>query len=669
MARSVFITIIILTCSFLNPELYADNRSEDSLTINLNLAIQDNDKEKQIELYYKIGRSVYKKQEYDLAADYFLKMSLLADLQEDRNNLGKALYHLGKSYRKGENHNLAIAKLEELISMPKSVNQEYIDKAHFEASKAYQAISDFEKAYTHQINCLQLREEQNDTSGQMRCLYQLGSIFFYQENYELALDYYQKTKGLAEVISNKMYIYNSVAAIGSTYQSLKNLDKSVYYSKKALALAEAMDHKIGLTYSYANIGENFLLLEQYDSAQLYINKSLNLTEGLNDNGIRATALRLSGKVHLALNKPQKAVQLLDSALNIALKYQYNAHVLDIYLELANTYEVLNNPRECGKYLKSYISLNKTLVNETILEKMGKVQTKYEILKKEKELSEKNNEIEKLYRNVLLGGIIVLLIVLWSNFTSYHNQRKTNNLLAAKNAEIKSQNEQLERSNAELQQFAYIASHDLKEPLRNIGSYASLIKRRYSEKMDEECTEFFSFIQEGVTKMYQLLNDVLDFSRLDYQQNFTTVDTMEVVTQVTMGLNQQIREKRAKIYVSDLPKIKVNETHISQVFQNLISNGLKFTNGKLPEISVSHEYAPEKKHHIFSVKDNGIGFDMVYKEKIFEMFQRLDKNHESDGTGVGLAICKKIVQQYGGKIWVESEPNQGTTFYFTVPSEN
>jgi signal transduction histidine kinase len=295
-----------------------------------------------------------------------------------------------------------------------------------------------------------------------------------------------------------MYIYNSVAAIGSTYQSLKNLDKSVYYSKKALALAEAMDHKIGLTYSYANIGENFLLLEQYDSAQLYINKSLNLTEGLNDNGIRATALRLSGKVHLALNKPQKAVQLLDSALNIALKYQYNAHVLDIYLELANTYEVLNNPRECGKYLKSYISLNKTLVNETILEKMGKVQTKYEILKKEKELSEKNNEIEKLYRNVLLGGIIVLLIVLWSNFTSYHNQRKTNNLLAAKNAEIKSQNEQLERSNAELQQFAYIASHDLKEPLRNIGSYASLIKRRYSEKMDEECTEFFSFIQEGVS---------------------------------------------------------------------------------------------------------------------------------------------------------------------------
>ena len=659
---------LLLVITFL-PCLKADTVQLDSLSTVLNKAIEENNQESQIDLYFQLGEAIYKKREYSRAADFFVKMSLLAELRNDRKNLGKALYYLGKSYRRAENHNLAIAKLEELISMSANVNSEYLDKAHFEASKAYQAVSDYENGYRHQISSLQLREEKNDTAGQMRCLYQLGNIFFYQDNFQLALDYYQKTKSVAETIHDKKYTYNSLAAIGSVFQQEKDIDKSVHYSKLAMKLAKAMKYKLGLAYTYANIGENFYILQQYDSAMYYIEKSLNLTDKVRDNGVKSTALRLSGKTHLKLNNPEKALELLDSALNLAKTYEYNSRILEIYMELANTHKALKNPLECDSYLRSYIELKDSLVNENVLAEMGKVQTKYEVLKKEKEIAQKDSEYEKMYRNFLTGGIILLLGLLWLIYSNYKKQRETNALLETKNTEIELQNQQLEKSNAELQQFAFIASHDLKEPLRNIGSYASLIQRRYGKEMGEECTEFFGFIQDGISKMYRLLNDVLDFSKLDYADNQTElIDTQEIVNKVTLNLNQQIKAKNADILISELPKVMVNQTHLSQLFQNLLSNGLKFTNGKKPEIKVSCQ-SNGTNSHVFSVKDNGIGFDMAYKDKIFEMFQRLDKKNEEEGTGVGLAICKKIVQQYGGDIWVESAENEGTTFFFSLPTAN
>jgi len=639
----------------------------DSLQLLLDQAIREHDWDKQTDLAFQLGKLHLDQKQYEKAADFFTHMRLSAQSQKKRAKEIEALYYLGKAYRRAENYNLAIAKLEALIELTAHTGSPFLDKAYFELSKSYQAIGDFENAYKNQLKCLELREEKQDSSGQMRCYYQLGTIFYYQDNFDLALQYYENTKDLAEKIHDKKYLYNSLGALGSTYQSMGDLQKSLSYSKKALALATEMNYPTGLAYTYANLGEYYFGLMRFDSAETCIRQSLRLSETIRDNSLKAAVLRILGKIHLQTGNPKAGLACLDSSLFLAKKYDYTSRILEVYLDMADAYEATNHPEMCGQYLKSYIRLKDSIVNESLAQELGKIQTKYEVLKREKEIAVKDSKIEQLYRKVLIGSVAFLLLLLVVIGISYRRQSKINRLLESKTREIEEQNKKLARSNAELQQFAYIASHDLKEPLRNIGSFASLIRRRYADQMNEECLEFFSYIQNGVARMYQLLNDVLSFSRLDYEDHQTQlVNPKEIIEETIFKLSTQIQDKNAVILVGSMPEIHANPVHLGQLFQNLISNGLKFSNGKSPEIKVFCRKTPDNQY-VFSVQDNGIGIHMKYKDKIFEMFQRLEKQNGQEGTGVGLAICKKIVDQYGGKIWVRSKPQQGATFFFAFPA--
>ena len=666
--KLVFSFLIIL--SFPLTSLFGTyDLNVDSLKNALREAEQLNDPESVSEIYALLGEYYVDQYEYEKAIEYLENVAQQSAYYVPDAVFIHALYLLGIAYDGANKNDFAIETFEKLMKISAKSDGEYLALAHFEISKVYQSIGENEKAYQHQIKCLELREEARDTSGQMKSLYQIGTIFFYQNNLELAKEYYQRTQKLAEKTKDQIYMYNSLAALGSTYQSMGKLQEAVSYTQKALERAGKMDYKIGLAYSYANMGENFFILAQYDSAKHYFLNSLKLAKEIQDDSALSFGHRLLGKTNLKLGESETGLKNLQTGLDIAKRINDKSRILESYMDLAKAFEESDNPAKSNFYLNAFIDLKDSVVNEMTLEKMSGIQSQYEILKRENEISARDREIDQLHKQVLSGGILLLILLLFGILWLYKKQKRNNLLLEEKNNEIEKQNRQLERSNADLQQFAYIASHDLKEPLRNIGSYASLISRRYKDKMDEECMEFFMYIQNGISKMYLLLNDVLDFSKLDYipvKSEF--VDTQEIVNRVALSLDQQIRDKKAKVYVSDLPNIKANDIHLSQLFQNLISNGLKFSNGRIPEIKISCETENNDSKHIFSVSDNGIGFDMAYKDKIFEMFQRLDKNH-SEGTGVGLAICKKIVQQYGGDIWAESEPNKGSTFFFSMPLNN
>ncbi|AFY76372.1 bacteriophytochrome (light-regulated signal transduction histidine kinase) [Pleurocapsa sp. PCC 7327] len=224
---------------------------------------------------------------------------------------------------------------------------------------------------------------------------------------------------------------------------------------------------------------------------------------------------------------------------------------------------------------------------------------------------------------------------------------------------------LERSNAELKKFAYVASHDLQEPLNQVANYVQLLEMRYREKLDEDAQEFIGYTVEGVSLMQTLIDDVLAYSKVDMQgAEFAFTDAEAALEKAIANLRGRITESSAKITRDRLPTVMADGTQLMQLFQNLIANAIKFRSEKPPEIHIGAERIEDA--WLFSVKDNGIGIDPKFADRIFVIFQRLHTREDYPGTGMGLAICKKIVECHRGRIWVESELGQGATFYFTIP---
>lgn len=224
---------------------------------------------------------------------------------------------------------------------------------------------------------------------------------------------------------------------------------------------------------------------------------------------------------------------------------------------------------------------------------------------------------------------------------------------------------LEISNRELEQFAYVASHDLQEPLRMVGSFTQLLQKRYKDQLDKDADEFIEFIVEGANRMKDLIDDLLAFSRLNTEAKpFELVNMGESVNSVLSYLKPSIKESNAEITRKPLPSVMADASQMRQLFQNLISNAIKYRADERPKIHISAQEL-EKEWKI-AVSDNGIGIDPEHQKKIFDIFSRLHTREQYPGTGIGLAICKRIVERHGGQIWVESETGKGSTFYFTVP---
>jgi PAS domain S-box-containing protein len=270
--------------------------------------------------------------------------------------------------------------------------------------------------------------------------------------------------------------------------------------------------------------------------------------------------------------------------------------------------------------------------------------------------------ENLYMHVLKSPVydakdqIVGIQVIFWDVTDKHRAQKALQRTMA----------DLSRSNKELEEFAYVASHDLQEPLRMIASYTQLLSRRYKDKLDKEAEEFIAFAVDGAIRMQKLINDLLSYSRVGTRgKAFSATDLEQVLQTVLTNLKIALEESGAQITHDPLPTVVADSTQMTQLLQNLIGNALKFRGERAPHIHISAQR--EGAAWVMGVKDNGIGIEPQYFERIFVIFQRLHTQQEYSGTGIGLAICKKIVERHGGRIWVESKPGQGATFWFTLPA--
>ena len=267
----------------------------------------------------------------------------------------------------------------------------------------------------------------------------------------------------------------------------------------------------------------------------------------------------------------------------------------------------------------------------------------------------------------VGGVGLLLVMPLAGFgvwASWKLVREQRDLVSARQA-LEDTVAELKRSNADLQQFAYVASHDLQEPLRMVSSYTQLLARRYRGKLDSDADEFIGYAVDGANRMQTLINDLLAYSRVTAQGKvFERVDCNGLLEEVLSNLRVADEQNRAVVTHDPLPTVMADRGQLGQLFQNLIGNAIKFRGEEPPQIHVSAEQRTGE--WLFSVRDNGIGVGPQYAERIFVIFQRLHNREEYPGTGIGLAICKKIVERHGGRIWVVSHTGQGATFHFTLP---
>lgn len=269
--------------------------------------------------------------------------------------------------------------------------------------------------------------------------------------------------------------------------------------------------------------------------------------------------------------------------------------------------------------------------------------------------------------ILIGMALLMFLFLFQFLSAEKQKIQLEMTVREKTLALTQKVEELARNNQDMEQFTYVASHDLKTPLRTIIGHLQLLERNYMNRLDEEGRSFINYAVQGAKHMFNIINDLLEYTRLGNENTETEqLNLNEIVDLVTQNLTSQITEKQAKIEVDPLPQISGSSYQWELLFQNLIENSLKFNRSDTPRVSITSKDSPG--YFIFSVKDNGIGIEEEYLAKIFEPFQRLNVS-EFPGTGIGLAICKRIVEVHGGSIWAESEYGKGTIFFFTVQKNN
>ena len=543
-------------------------------------------------------------------------------MANSRNNLG-VMYHMSGNYEQSLRNHIQALKIWEEIG-----DQDHIAASYLNLGAVYRILDQEDEALKQYQKGLDISTENGNQRGMADAHSNLGDVWLSKKDHNKALENYLQALSIRERLADKTGIRESLSSIGEVYADQGNFHESASYHQRALHISQTIGDKMGILYQYNELGEVMIYQQKPDESLSY------LLEGI------ILAKELEAKPELA-----KAFEQTTAA-----------------------YAAKDDYRQAYNYQKQFIEVKDEMFNDERAKIMEELKSKYEVETKEKEIAllRKDNSIYQLQQTRLIVGSLAILLgaIAWLMFYRYRVQSKTAIRLAIQKREIEDRNHALEMTNADLEQFAYVASHDLKQPLRTIGSYAGLIARRYQPMLDEEGQEFISYVTEGVERMHGLLTDLLSYSQTGREGEMEAVDLNEIVRKSLKGLDHAIREKGAIIDVDPLPCVVANPVGMSQLFQNLISNAIKFHGDNPPFVNIStREYDEE---FIISIQDNGIGIDPSHLEKIFVVFQRLHTPDVYPGTGIGLAICQKVVRQHGGDIWVDSEPGKGATFNFSIP---
>ena len=497
--------------------------------------------------------------------------------------------------------------------------------------------SDYKSAITLFLESLEKSEKIGYRSNVANCLINIGNVYANLFNYADALDRYQiALNDYADVLNENVRIATNLN-IGNLRHAAEQYEVALQYFENGLCAA-AHEGKIEmLIHAHALMSRTLLALKKLDKGIEHAQKAAELMSDRisNRTGRQINLLNLA-EIAFLQGDTEGGAKIAIRGIAAARRVFDDASELRGFRLLAKMFENVNDFRRAYRAQLIYSRRQADFLKIQRSLHALDLEIKYS-------LTEKQRKIETLTKE-----------------NSYQA------LLLEQSGQIAVQNEQLRQVNEELRQFAFITSHDLKEPLRMIGSFTQIIENQYFEKLGKESEVYFKFIKEGVGRMSALLDALLQYATIGKSEiELEPVDIGDVVRMARANLKINIEETDANILCIEMPTVPSVQSLLIQLFQNLIGNAIKFRrpSGR-PIILISAEEKTD--HWVFSVEDNGIGIENNDIERIFTIFQRLHKRSEYEGTGIGLAICSKIVTQLGGRIWVESVKGQGSTFSFTLP---
>jgi signal transduction histidine kinase len=535
----------------------------------------------------------------------------------------------------------------------------------------YSKLEYYDQAEKLLLQAIELFEQTKQDYHIASCYYALGVVVEGNDkNHIKQLAYFEKSLPYYLASKDTFRIICAYDAIGSTWSALGNQNKALENSFFAKSLMESNLNKWLEPNVYANIGSYYLALNEYARAREFLEKSYFYYEKGYDSpeAFRYEAYRLLGETYLGLGMRVVGERFLRVTIDYCKQNPENSPLTkSVFGALRKLYLSEKNYVKALELEQDYNSLLEDASKQATLLRYHRNQVLFEVNAKERERQRLESTLKTqnqrnnltIFITVLLGALLIALFFL------YRQKQRFNKTLER---EIAQKTQALKESNIELERFVFIASHDLRTPLRNVISFSTLLERKLKNNDDPNIKQYITFIKDYAYHMGNIIDDILDFSKLEQTEKLIeSTPIEEAKDQVLKLLNDPIKEKKAIVIVApDLPSVKMERTHLIQLLQNLVENALTYNDKQYPQIRIGLGKESTETHiHIF-VRDNGIGIEEQYKEKVFDMFARLHTIQEYPGTGLGLAICKKIVSSYGGKIWLESEKNAGSTFHFTLP---
>lgn len=568
--------------------------------------------------------------------------------------------------------------------------------------------NDSSKFYYHKS--LNLAKQANDYYTQAACLNNLGLISGFKKDLSSSIKYYLDGVEILEKYSKENQSLKGILLgnLGMAYASIGDKERAYQYLKRTIEFGQKYNHKSVLSQymdDYANI---LLDRGEIEQAEALVKKAGMTQKEIGDKQSQNPTLVTKIDLLISKGKFKEAKPLAENALSVADRKNYHTYAslllnklieisigLDDYNEtlayaqqlesmnkdlslrsfqkysyesLAKAYKFIGDYQRANENLTNLIAVSDTLLIIEQKAETAKLEAKFQLREQKAEIKALNKakKAEEERAKLLTGTLILTILLISAIVFQLVRRNQKNKIIAKKNQELK----HYINYNLQLENFAYIASHDLKTPLRNIVSFTQVLKASAITRLNEEEKNYLQFIEKGSKEMSLLLDDLYTYAQNSRKTlQVETINISSFFDNLFQNIDIAIKEKNAIVqYTSTLNKIQADPVKLNQLLQNLILNGLKFQKkGNQPIININ--LSEQGKNWLFKVTDNGIGIDEKFKDKIFIIFKRLHKKSEFEGTGIGLAICQKIVEQHGGKIWFNSTSGNGTNFFFTIPSHS
>jgi len=584
--------------------------------------------------------------------DNDLKLTIYTDLA--------IVYEKMSKYAIAKNYHLKAIDLAE-----REGDIETVENGYHGLGSLYETVGEYEKAIDYYLKSLNIAEQRKSTEGMVITLQSIANTYRHLKHEDESLEAIERAYNMAVKLNDKTLIASTLYDFGHILTSFGKYREALTKQKASLLVYRQSEDGISISRGLVNIAEIYTHLELYDEAESYFMECFDYEKYLSTLENARLYNRL-GELYLKQNKIDTAEVAFKKSLVFSKTGDFRELTQQNNYDLFQINKNKGNNKLALKYLETYTKLSDYVLNQQRTDRITELQFKFDVEKNDKEY-----QALMLRQNKMMFAIIsITLILLIVGLGSMVKLKEINNInLRKKSEEIESQNIRLAENNEVLSQFVYVAAHDLKEPLRNVGSFVSLIQKKWGKDFNEEANEYMGFVTSGVTRMNNLLGDLLAYSRITSSVAENERTTLgDILEDVTGNLREKIVSNKAVLnFPSEKIDLQISRVHLLQLMQNLIGNGLKFIpKDRLPIITVETKLSADA--FIISVADNGIGINEDYSHKVFNLFHQLDKRAGYEGTGIGLTICKNIVDKYNGKIWFDSVLTEGTTFYISLPPE-